>query len=80
MKTLLVAGTFTILIGTYKGFKKRGNNSFKEKTNELSLKELEIELERVKIMIEMEELEEEEAREEELKKLNAKKLDEVSKK
>jgi len=58
MSTLLIIGGFTLLYGMYRGNKKKGKFTHQEKVNELKLKDLELDMERLKILMEIDELEE----------------------
>ncbi len=60
MSTLLLIGGFTMLYGMYRGNKKKGKFVYQEKVNELKIKELELEMERLKILMEIDQIEEEE--------------------
>ena len=58
MSTLLIIGGFTLLYGMYRGNKKKSKFTHQEKVNELKLKDLELEMKRLKILMEIDELEE----------------------
>ena len=49
-----------MLYGIYRGNKKKGKFTHQEKVNELKLKDLELEMERLKILMEIDQIEEEE--------------------
>jgi len=60
MTSLLLIGGSTLLYGMYRGNKKGGKFYYQEKVNEIKLKELELEMERVQILMEINEIEEQE--------------------
>lgn len=53
MSTIMIVGGLTILIGLVKGYRKGGSTYYQEKVNEIKLKELDLEIERIKILMEL---------------------------
>lgn len=43
-RLLIIIGGVTVVYGVYRGYKKRGNTSYRERVNELKLEELELDL------------------------------------
>lgn len=58
LSTMMVICGLTMLYGLYRGNKKRGKFTHQEKVNELKLADLELEMERLKILMEMDEIDE----------------------
>ena len=56
MTALLLVGGFTVIIGVYKGLRKSGANSYQEKVNSLKLADLDLEVDRLKLLIEIDEI------------------------
>lgn len=62
----MVVGGITILYGAYKGSKKGSKKfTYQEQLNKLKMDELNIEMEKLKLLYELDELEEEEEKEKE---------------
>ena len=53
MSTLLLVGGFTVIYGVYRGYKKKGNHSYYENINKLKMIELDLEMERIKLLMEI---------------------------
>ena len=60
MTSLLLIGGFTLIYGIYRGNKNGTKFDYQEKVNEIKLKELDLEMERVQILMEINEIEEQE--------------------
>jgi hypothetical protein len=56
-RIVLIVGGTTILYGVYRGNKRSGGARFQEKVNELKLADLDLELQRIKLLIELDEIE-----------------------
>ena len=54
MKAMLGLAGFTLVYGFYRGYRKRGAHSYHERVNSLKLEELDLEIDTVKILMEME--------------------------
>eukprot|EP00347_Sterkiella_histriomuscorum_P024505 403330876 len=65
MTTVLIVGGSVILFGVYRGYRKANNKKtgYKESVNQLKAEELAIEMERLQLLLEIDQLEEEELRE-----------------
>jgi hypothetical protein len=53
MSTLLLVGGVTVMYGVSRGYKKKGNHSYYENMNKLKLIELDLEMERIKLLMEI---------------------------